>query len=135
MVKKVAAKTKITSVKKKKKIVGGSGRVTGSFSFNNSILSLTENNGNVLTQVSSGSLGYRGTKKATAFAAQNVAKKIIQEATDYGIHNVKLQVKGIGAGRDAMIKEVLKSSLNVEELIDKTPVSFGGCRPPKKPRK
>jgi small subunit ribosomal protein S11 len=135
MVKKVAAKAKITNVKKKKKIVGGGGCVTGSFSFNNSILSLTENNGNVLTQVSAGSLGYRGTKKATAFAAQNVAKKIIQEAADYGIHNVKLQVKGIGAGRDAMIKEVLKSSLNVEELIDKTPISFGGCRPPKKPRK
>src|SRR5438128_4065676 len=118
--------TKENKTKKIKKVSEGSGIIHGKFSFNNTILDLSKENGDVLTTVSTGSLGYRGTKKATAFAAQNTTKKIIQEAIDYGIHNIKLQVKGIGAGRDTTIKEILKSNLNVKELIDKTPIPFGG---------
>lgn len=129
-------KAKAAKAKKIVKIPEGRGAINGHFSFNNTILNLSRENGNVLAQVSAGSLGYRGTKKATAFAAQKVAEEIIKKAVEYGVYNVKLQVKKIGAGRDAVIKKILETpSLNVEEIIDKTPNPHGGCRPPKKPRK
>src|SRR5947199_10432274 len=111
--------------KKIKKIPEGRGCINGYFSFNNTILNLSKENGEVLSQVSAGSSGYRGTKKATAYAAQKTAEKILEKASDYGIQKIKLQVKGIGAGRDAVIKKICGvKSLQVEELIDKTPVPF-----------
>jgi len=122
--------------KKIKKIPEGRGAINGHFSFNNTILNLAKESGEVLTQVSAGTVGYKNTKKATPYAAQKAAEEIIKMASEYGIYNVRVQAKGIGAGRDAVIKKILEtSSLNVEELIDKTPNPHGGCRPPKRPRK
>src|SRR3954469_7880118 len=127
---------KETKTKKVKKIPEGRGTVSGHFSFNNTILNLAKENGEVLTQVSPGSIGFRGTKKSTPYAAQKTAEEIIKRAAEYGIYNIKLQVKKIGAGRDAVIKKMLESSsLNVEEIVDKTPNPHGGCRPRKRPRK
>jgi small subunit ribosomal protein S11 len=122
--------------KKVKKIPEGRGIINGHFSFNNTILNLSKENGEVLVQFSSGSIGYRGSKKSTSYAAQKVSEKIIEKASEYGITSVKVQVKNVGSGRDSVIKKILEAkSLKVEELIDKTPVPFGGTRPRKRPRK
>lgn len=125
------------SAKKIKKIPEGQGYINGYFSFNNTILNLSKENGEILGgQVSAGSIGYRGAKKATVYAAQKVVEKILEKAHDYGIQKIKLQVRGIGAGRNAVIEKIREAkSVQVEELIDKTPVPFNGTRPRKKPRK
>jgi small subunit ribosomal protein S11 len=133
---------KETKIKKIKKIPEGRGAVNGHFSFNNTILNLSKENGDVLAQVSAGSIDLgnnkkvTGTKKATAFMAEKAAGEIIKRAVEFGVYDVKLQVKGIGSGRDAVIKKLLEEkSLNVEELVDRTPNPHGGCRPRKRPRK
>ena len=133
---------KETKTKKIKKIPEGRGIIHGKFSFNNTILDLSKENGDVLTWVSGGSVDLgnnkkvTGARKATLFMAEKTAEEIIKKAVEFGISSVKLQVKGIGAGRDAVIKKILgEKSLNVGELIDKTPNPHGGCRPRKRPRK
>ena len=119
-----------------KKIPEGRGIINGYFSFNNTILNLSKENGEVLCQVSAGSLGERGTKKATAGVAEKVAEEIIKKANDYGIQEIELQVRNVGAGRDVVIKKILEAKLlKVQKLTDKTPVAFNGTRPRKKPRK
>jgi len=125
--------TKTKKIKKYQKVVV---LLTAILVFNNTILNLSKENGEVLTQSSAGSIGYRGSKKAAAYVAQKTAEEIIKKASEYGIYNIKLQVKGIGAGRDSVIKKVFEAkNLNVEELVDKTPIPFNGTRPRKKPRK
>jgi len=125
------------SKKKIKKISEGRGIINGYFTFNNTILNLSKENGEVLTQCSGGSLGFKGSKKSTFYVAQKIAKEIIKRTLEYGINTVKIQVKKIGAGRDAVIREILETKeLKIEELIDKTPVVMGGgTRSRKKPRK
>ena len=131
-----------TKIKKVKKVAEGRGIIHGKFSFNNTTLDLSKENGDVLTVVSGGSVDLgnnkkvTGTKKATDFMAKKVAEEIIRRAAEFGVYNAKVQVKGIGAGRDTVIKRILgEKSLNVEELIDRTPNPHGGCRPRKRPRK
>lgn len=125
---------KIGKVKKIKKIPEGRGVISGFFSFNNTVLSLSKENGEVLTQCSGGIIDHRG--KSTSLIAQKTAEEVIKRASEYGVYSVKLQVKGIGAGRDAAIRKFFEAkNLNVEELIDKTPIPFNGTRPRKKPRK
>ena len=127
---------KVVKTKKIKKIPEGRGAINGYFSFNNTILNLSKENGEVLTQCSAGSIGYRGSKKSTSYVAQKTVEEIIKRASEYGVYNIKLQVKGVGAGRDAVIKKIFETkSLNVEELVDRTPIPFNGTRPRKKPRK
>ena len=133
---------KETKTKKIKKVPEGRGIINGHFSFNNTILNLSKKNGDVLTQVSAGSVDLgnnkkvTGTKKATAYMAEKVVEEIIRRAGEFGVHNVEIQVKGIGAGRDSVIKKILEEkTLNVEGLIDRTPNPHGGCRPRKAPRK
>jgi len=124
--------------KKIKKVSEGQGIINAYFSFNNTILNLSKENGEVLFQISAGSNGYRGTKKSTPYAAQKTAEKIIEKVGDYGINDIKLKLKGVGAGRDAVIKKVdeyCKTNSLPLELIDKTPIPFNGTRPRKKPRK
>jgi small subunit ribosomal protein S11 len=134
-----AAKKNINKVqknKKIKKIAGGNGAITGRFSFNNTIMSLCKENGEVLVQFSAGSIGYRGSKKSTSYAAQKVSEKIIEMASEYGICNVKLKLKNVGPGRDAVMRKVMESeNIKVTELIDTTPIKFGGTRSKRKPRK
>ncbi|CAH1755724.1 9152_t:CDS:2 [Entrophospora sp. SA101] len=123
---------KETKTKKIKKVSEGRGIIHGKFSFNNTILDLSKENGDVLTKVSAGSIELgnnkkvTGTKKATAFMAEKVAEEIIRRAAEFGVYNVGIQVKGIGSGRDAVIKRILgEKSLSVEELIDRTPIPHG----------
>lgn len=119
------------------------GIIHAKFSFNNTIIGLSEENGKFLAIESGGTIDLgnnkkpTGTKKKTLFVAEKVAEKIIKRAVaEFGIFDVKLEVKKFGAGRDAVIKKILwEKSLNVEELIDRTPISYGGCRPRKRPRK
>lgn len=134
---------KEVKIKKIKKVSEGRGIIHGKFSFNNTILRLTKVNGDALGKtVSAGSVDLgnnkkvTGTKKATAFMAEKVAEEIIRRAGEFGVHDVEIQVKGIGAGRDLAIKKLLEEkSLNVGALVDKTPIPHGGCRPGKRPRK
>src|SRR5438132_7784341 len=107
--------------KKIKKVPEGRGIIHGKFSFNNTILDLSKENGDVLTTVSAGSVDLgnnkkvTGTKKATAFMAEKATEEIIRRAAEFGVYNVEIQVKGIGAGRDSVIKKILEQkSLNVE---------------------
>lgn len=125
-----------------KKVPEGRGIIHGTFSFNNTILTLSKENGDALTTVSGGSVDLgngkkvAGTKKSTLFTAEKVAEEIIRRAAEFGVHNVELHVKKIGAGRNAVIEKIQKEkSLNVEALVDKTPIPHGGCRPRKRPRK
>jgi small subunit ribosomal protein S11 len=128
--------------KKIKKVPEGRGIIHGTFSFNNTTLDLSREDGKVLTVVSGGSVDLgngkkvTGAKKGTPFVAEAVAKEIIRRAIEFGVYNVELHVKKIGAGRDTVIKTMLKEkSLNVEGLSDRTPNRHGGCRPRRAPRK
>jgi len=133
---------KETKTKKIKKVPEGRGIIHGKFSFNNTLLDLSKENGDVLTTVSAGSVDLgnnkrvTGTKKATAFMAEKATEEIIRRAAEFGVYNIEIQVKGIGAGRDSVIKKILEEkSLNVEGLTDRTPNRHGGCRPRRAPRK
>ena len=130
------------SSKKIKKVPEGRGIIKGRFSFNNTKFDLVKENGDILTWVSAGSVDLGGTKKVTGTRkgtqtmAEKTAEEIIRRAAAFGIHNVKIEARGIGAGRDPALKRILREkSLNTEEIIDKTPLPHGGCRPRKRPRK
>jgi small subunit ribosomal protein S11 len=135
--KRISTKKGVIKTKKIKKVPEGKGIIHGAFSFNNTILRLTKENGDALGKtISAGSIGFKNTKKCTPYAAQKVAEEAIRKVSEYGISSVELQVRGIGAGRDPVIKKFFEaSSLKVEKLADKTPIPFNGTRPRKKPRK
>jgi len=100
-------------------------------SYNNTTFTLTDNQGNVLGWSSSGSLGFKGAKKATPFAASKVAEVVLQIIKKLGIDKVSLYVKGVGSGRDSAIRSLAAKGLNIVSIKDITPVPHNGCRPPK----
>lgn len=124
------------SVPKRLKIkeVIESGIISINASFNNTIVSLIRSNGDVLKQVSAGTVGYKGTKKSTPYAAKMVMKQILKLAELYKMQRIAVHVKGIGPGRNAVLRSLEVANLQIVELIDKTPIPHNGCRPPKKPR-
>jgi len=126
----------VTKGKKKEKRVVGIGRVYIQASFNNTIISVTDQMGNVLSWCSSGLLqGFRGAKKSTPFAAQLVAENAAKKAIDtYGLKEVSVFVKGPGLGRDSAIRTLDNLGLHVTSITDVTPVPHNGCRPKKKRR-
>ena len=142
-VKKSSKKETKTKKDKVKKFPEGRGIINGTFSFNNTILRLSKEKGDTLGGQSSGGsveIGNNkkvtGAKTGTTFMAEKATEEMIRKAAEFGVYNIKLQVKGIGSGRDTVIKKLLEEkSLNVEELIDRTPNPHGGCRPRKRPRK
>jgi len=99
-------------------------------SFNNTMVTLTDMNGNVLSWASAGQLGFRGSRKSTPFAAQEAAEK----AKAYGLKSVEVYVKGPGSGREAAIRSLQASGLEVTMIKDVTPIPHNGCRPPKRRR-
>lgn len=107
------------------------GRVYISSSYNNTIITLTDLEGNVLTWASAGSIGFKGTKKATPFAASKVAEVLFLAAKKLGIEKVKVLVKGIGSGRDSAIRSLAVRGLDITSIKDVTPIPHNGCRPPK----
>ena len=103
-------------------------------SFNNVIVSLTNNNGDVISWSSAGKLGFRGSKKNTPYAAQMAAQDCAKTAYDLGLRKVKAFVNGPGNGRESAIRTVHGAGIEVTEIIDNTPLPHNGCRPPKRRR-
>jgi small subunit ribosomal protein S11 len=103
-------------------------------SFNNTIITVTDVQGNTLTWGSSGSAGFKGSRKITPFAARLAAEQAIRAAQGMGIQEVDLIVKGPGPGRESAIRAVQSMGIKVRSISDKTPVPHNGCRPPKKRR-
>ena len=103
-------------------------------SFNNCIISLTNNAGQVIAWSSAGKMGFRGSKKNTPYASQMAAEDCSKVAFDYGLRKVKVFVKGPGAGRESAIRAISTSGIEVLEITDVTPLPHNGCRPPKRRR-
>jgi small subunit ribosomal protein S11 len=102
--------------------------------FNNIIISLTNNSGQVISWSSAGKMGFRGSKKNTPYAAQMAAEDCSKVALEKGLKRVKVYVKGPGQGRESAIRSIHNSGIIVTEIIDITPLPHNGCRPPKKRR-
>ena len=103
-------------------------------SFNNIIISLTNNSGQVISWASSGKMGFTGSKKNTPYAAQMAAEDCAKVAFDQGLRKVKVYVKGPGAGRESAIRTLHGQGIEVTEIMDVTPLPHNGCRPPKRRR-
>jgi small subunit ribosomal protein S11 len=103
-------------------------------SFNNIIISLTNNAGQVISWASSGKMGFRGSKKNTPYAAQQAAQNCAKTAYDLGLRKVKVFVKGPGSGRESAIRNIHASGIEVTEIVDVTPLPHNGCRPAKRRR-
>jgi len=103
-------------------------------SFNNIIVTLTNNNGQVISWSSAGKNGFRGSKKNTPYAAQVSASDCAKKAYDLGLRKVKVFVKGPGSGRESAIRTIHTSGIEVMEIVDVTPLPHNGCRPPKRRR-
>lgn len=103
-------------------------------SFNNTIVTLTDTQGNALSWASSGGLGFRGSKKSTPFAAQVAAETAAKAAMEYGLRSIDVFVKGPGSGREAAIRSLQAAGLEISMIKDVTPIPHNGCRPPKRRR-
>jgi small subunit ribosomal protein S11 len=103
-------------------------------SFNNTIVSITDPQGNVIAWASSGVAGYKGSRKSTPFAAQLAAEKAARAAQEHGLRRAEVQVKGPGSGRDAAVRSIQQTGIEVISIKDVTPVPHNGCRPKKRRR-
>jgi small subunit ribosomal protein S11 len=102
--------------------------------FNNTMISITDMNGNTLCWSSSGSLGFRGSRKGTPFAAQQASSRAAHAARDHGMRTVHVRVKGPGSGRESAVRALASAGLEVRTITDVTRVPHNGCRPPKRRR-
>ena len=128
------AKKKKRIIKRRVVKVGAEGRVYIKASFNNIIVSFTNEQGQVISWGSAGKAGFRGGKKNTPYAAQIAATSAAEVAADAGIKRVEVYVKGPGSGREAAIRAVSQAGINVTVIKDVTPMPHNGCRPPKRRR-
>ena len=103
-------------------------------SFNNTIITLTDKFGNAISWCSAGTLGFRGSRKSTPFAATEAAKKAAENAMALGLTTIEVRVKGTGGGREPAIRALRTAGLNISAIMDVTPIPHNGCRPPKKRR-
>lgn len=118
--------------KEKKHIESGAAHIRSTF--NNTIVTITDINGNALSWASAGGLGFRGSRKSTPFAAQMAAEQVAKAAMEHGLRQVEVFVKGPGAGREAAIRALQAAGLEVNSIKDVTPIPHNGCRPPKRRR-
>jgi small subunit ribosomal protein S11 len=102
--------------------------------FNNTIVTLTDAEGNVISWSSGGGVGFKGARKSTAFAAQRVSETAVRKALEHGLRDVDVFIKGPGTGREAAIRALQTSGLRVGSIRDVTPIPHNGCRPPKRRR-
>ncbi|MCI8671427.1 MAG: 30S ribosomal protein S11 [Bacilli bacterium] len=102
--------------------------------YNNTIVTITEKDGNVIAWASSGTIGYKGSKKKTPFAAGIAADAAAKSAMEQGVKKVDVIVKGLGSGRETAIRSLQAAGLEILSITDETPVPHNGCRPPKRPR-
>ncbi len=132
---KTAAKTaKKKTFKKKEKRVVHNGLVHVQATFNNTIITISDPEGNTISWSSAGSLGFRGSRKGTPFAAQQASMTAASKAKDVGLRVVDVRVSGPGSGRESAIRALATSGLEVRAIKDSTPIPHNGCRPPKKRR-
>jgi len=103
-------------------------------SFNNTIVTITDRQGNTLSWATSGGSGFRGSRKSTPFAAQVAAERAGTAAKDYGLQNLEVRVKGPGPGRDSAVRSLNNSGYTISSITDVTPIPHNGCRPPKRRR-
>ena len=120
--------------KKKKVVVEAEGKAYIQSSFNNTIVSIADNYGNIISWSSAGKLGFRGARKNTPFAAQMAAQEAAEAAKGMGLKRVSVMVKGPGSGRESAIRALQSTGLEVIAIKDVTPIPHNGCRPPKQRR-
>lgn len=130
----MATKDKKTSSRKKKKILVKKGKAYIKSSYNNTIITITDSNGNVLSWSSAGLNGFKGPKKATPYAAEIIARDAVSKAKAYGIEEVDVFVRGVGAGREGAVRGLHSNGLNISAIKDITPIPHNGCRA-RKPRR
>ncbi|NVO02446.1 MAG: 30S ribosomal protein S11 [Bacteroidetes bacterium] len=131
----MAKSTKSTKTTKKRVVkIDAIGQAHIFASFNNIIISLTNNTGQVISWSSAGKMGFRGSKKNTPYAAQMAATDCSKVAYDLGLRKVKVFVKGPGSGRESAIRTIHTAGIEVSEIMDITPLPHNGCRPPKRRR-
>ena len=118
--------------RERKNIENGAAHIRSSF--NNTMVTVTDLNGNAISWSSAGALGFRGSKKSTPFAAQMVAETAAKAAMEHGLKNVEVYVKGPGSGREAAIRSLQTAGLRVKMLKDVTPIPHNGCSPPNRRR-
>ena len=118
--------------KERKNIIAGVAHVNASF--NNTIISITDQEGNVLAWASAGNVGFKGSRKSTPFAAQMAAEQCARRAMEHGVRKVDVLVKGPGSGRETAIRSIMNTGIEVSGIKDVTPVPHNGCRPPKRRR-
>lgn len=126
------AQRKKTSRKEKKNIAVGAAHIQATF--NNTIVTITDQAGGVVAWSSSGSLGFKGSRKGTPYAAQMAAESAAKKAMDFGMKQLDVFVKGPGAGRESAIRALQAAGLDINLIKDVTPVPHNGCRPPKRRR-
>jgi len=130
----MASPKKTQRVKKKDKKNVPEGIVTIKSTFNNTIVSFTDKQGNVISWCSSGCLGFKGSRKSTPFAAQNTVDTAAKKAMEQGLRKVEVKVKGPGPGRESAIRTLQTVGLEVSRIVDVTPIPHNGCRAPKRRR-
>ncbi len=121
-----------TKKKEKKNIVSGVVHIQSTF--NNTIVTITDSAGNILSWSSAGVQGFKGSRKSTPFAAQLAAEDASKKAMEHGLRNVEVYVKGPGSGRESALRALQAVGLNVQMIKDVTPIPHNGCRPPKRRR-
>jgi small subunit ribosomal protein S11 len=128
------AKTPSKPVRKKvrRTVIDGVAHVHASF--NNTIVTITDRQGNTLSWATSGGSGFRGSRKSTPFAAQVAAERAATAAQEYGLQSLDVQVKGPGPGRESAVRALNNAGLKITNITDVTPIPHNGCRPPKKRR-
>lgn len=126
------AKPKKTKRKEKKNILHGQAHIKSTF--NNTIVAITDQEGNALSWASAGNVGFKGSRKSTPFAAQLAAEAASKRAQEHGVRKVDVYVKGPGSGRETAIRSLQASGLEILGIIDVTPVPHNGCRPRKRRR-
>ena len=124
----------VKKTKKRDKRVGVNGVAHVHASFNNTIVTITDTDGNVLSWASAGKVGFKGSRKSTPFAAQVAAEASAREALNAGMKRVEVWVKGPGGGREAAIRSLQAAGLEISAIKDVTPIPHNGCRPPKRRR-
>jgi len=134
MAKAQAKPSKKKSYKKKEKRVVHTGIVHVQATFNNTIVTISDQEGNVISWSSAGSLGFRGSRKGTPFAAQQAALTAANKATETGLRTVEVRISGPGSGRESAVRALSSAGIDVRAIKDVTPIPHNGCRPPKKRR-
>ena len=124
--------TRSTKKKVKKNVFDGIAHVHASF--NNTIITITDRQGNALSWATSGGSGFRGSRKSTPFAAQIAAERAGRAAQEYGLKNLEVRVKGPGPGRESAVRSLNNCGFAISNITDVTPIPHNGCRPPKKRR-